>query len=442
VANIEIHKNFFGNGFSGSISAPVLSWSDRNMLEQAAGSARELAALRTTVENMGGAIAGSVLESLTFLESQLGLRLDAQCIRLDAQLDVLERIDQALRRPGQTRAAERIANTGELLRRGRYERALSDAQIAIEDDPNNPVGFLAAAWACMGLHRGGDAQRFFTEAAEASDGDERAEALRQAARLAFALEDAAAALRLLSAADDQISDFGRQALAYDAAVYQADSGDHDAASRSLATAVEADERFAFMALADPLLEAHAGLLALARTSIEKRVSALAAGRRAVIQQTDAAQAALESYGGPTTIDAADARDSLQHEVATLRAELQTSLARSDGHLDSTDDDLTELNRRASRILAAAREWPERAEASFRNETAQETQAQRAAVLQAFASRFANERSAIPMLKGDGSWVITRQRAFGRNQAWRAHLAGEQTVVEEIPWEARDGWRRS
>jgi hypothetical protein len=61
--------------------------------------------------------------------------------------------------------------------------------LAIGDDPNNAAGFVAAGWAAIGLGRGNRARELFLEAAEASDGDERDTALRQAARITFALED-------------------------------------------------------------------------------------------------------------------------------------------------------------------------------------------------------------------------------------------------------------
>lgn len=70
---------------------------------------------------------------------------------LDRQVDLLADIAQSLRTPARVRAAERLSSVGELLRRKRYDRALAAAVRAVEDDPNNPAGFIAAGWAHIGL---------------------------------------------------------------------------------------------------------------------------------------------------------------------------------------------------------------------------------------------------------------------------------------------------
>lgn len=220
VANIELREHLIGGGFSGTIS-PALTWFDQQALQRSAeGSTASAIELRFLNAGMG-----RLVDTVVALESSLGFRLDAQTRILDSQLDVLERIEHALRRPGQVSAAERISNTGELLRRGRYARALGDAELAISDDPNNPAGFVAAGWAAIGLGRGDHARELFLEAAEASDGDERDTALRQAARITLAPEDATAALRILEGCDDSASALQRWATEYDRAVHYAASDD-------------------------------------------------------------------------------------------------------------------------------------------------------------------------------------------------------------------------
>jgi hypothetical protein len=145
MANIELRKRFFGEGVVGSIdlpSAPTLSWSEHHALLE---SSADLRRVRSTLEDLGMDVR-SVVRAIDGLEGELGFRLDQQSLLLDRQVDLLVDIAQSLRTPARVRAAERLSSVGELLRRKRYERAAGAAEEAIEDDPNNPAGFIAAGW--------------------------------------------------------------------------------------------------------------------------------------------------------------------------------------------------------------------------------------------------------------------------------------------------------
>ncbi len=95
-------------------------------------SAQMLAQLRYEVQDVTMAV-----EDLT---REIGLQLQDQTQLMTRQVELLQQIAETLRTPARTRAAERISNAGELLSRERYERALTVASQAIDDDPNNPAG--------------------------------------------------------------------------------------------------------------------------------------------------------------------------------------------------------------------------------------------------------------------------------------------------------------
>jgi len=275
MANIELRKRFFGEGVVGSIdlpSAPTLSWSEHHALLE---SSADLRRVRSTLEDLGMDVR-SVERAIDGLEGELGLRLDQQSLLLDRQVDLLADIAQSLRTPARVRAAERLSSVGELLRRKRYERAVAAAEEAIEDDPNNPAGFIAAGWAQIGLEHLDAARGFFTEAAQASDGDARSAALRQAARLTLALEGPKASLTRL---DGDISSAHsvteRAAVAYDRAVYLAEFGDTTAAQASLLDAGRDEPSFLFAALADPLLASHTVIIEAACEELAVRQRAVA-----------------------------------------------------------------------------------------------------------------------------------------------------------------------
>jgi tetratricopeptide (TPR) repeat protein len=454
VANIELHERLLGGGFHGTIDMPAmppaLSWADSQALQTSAAGAMAAAVELRFLNIKLATLSASIAE----LEQELCLRLDAQTDVLASQLDVLARIESALRRPGQVRAAERIANTAELLRRGRYERALSDAELAIEDDPVNPAGFVAAGWAAIGLGHGDQARKFLLEAGEASDGDQRATALRQAARITFAIEDGVAALAVLSGCDDRTTAFQRSAIEYDRAVYLAASNDRAGAIEALRRVLTADERFAPMVFADSVLSQDSDLREIAATVIRRLTQALATARGTLQRDLEATQTALKSCKGPATTRWLESRDRMLREVTDLRrASRETS---EHEMLRDRVSALERLGRRASTLRETAAAWPaaalrayeyERASVARRQEserTAADTAVAAAAArlgvqLEDEARRFAGQRTAVPKKKPDGSWVITREKRFGNNEAWRARLTNGRSSIEPIPWNRRHDW---
>jgi tetratricopeptide (TPR) repeat protein len=298
VANIELHKSFLGDRLVGSIDSPGLSWSDHQALADAARASRSMAmeasAIRQRLESVNLSVA-AVGRAVTALEYELGFRLEAVADALARQLTVLQGIEQALRTPSKTRAAERLVDVGELLRRQRWQRALAVAESAIEDDPNNPAGFLAAGWARMGLGELQLAREAFVEAADASDGPARSAAGRQASRLALALQDSQAAVSGLDRygmtsapawpgqigwrgahTEAIVRDWWEQqlelaAVHYDRAVYLA-STDMRESALELEDAGAIDPRSYALALADKLLAEHSQLVDLAAEKLESALT--------------------------------------------------------------------------------------------------------------------------------------------------------------------------
>lgn len=345
MANIELHRSLFGDGYTGSIeSAPALSWLDSHRLERAAKGAMASA---IELRLMNGA--------LWDLEEHLGLRLEQQTRVLEAQRGLLAAIDAALRTPAKTRAAERIADTAELLRRGRYERALALAEEAIVDDPNNPAAFRAAGWALLGLGRTADAQRHFVECAAADDGDDRVQALRQAARLAYLQESPSEALALIERAGDSAAELTLRGVQYDRTLYLAESGEIDAARAALRRAFDGDLRFAFMALADPVLERHDGVIDEARAVIEETMRRLRAERAAAETAVDGAIALLDTDDDPMRPGAV----ALQARLAELRIGRPEDFGALSAALDdvrrSADELTAKLRARSEREAQRARD---------------------------------------------------------------------------------------
>ncbi|HET6508445.1 MAG TPA: hypothetical protein VFG42_16745 [Baekduia sp.] len=335
-------ESLLSQSLFGGMPAPTLrlSWSDQRSLEQAAAgamaSAVELRHLRDAVKDveLGQERVGTWIASAVWsLERDLGLRLDQQTAVLVAQRELLRSIDEALRTPAKTRAAERIADTGELLRRGRYDRALAIAQEAIDDDPNNPAGFRAAGWALCGLRRLGEARAAFAECAAASDDDERAEALRQSARLAYLVESPAAALAALAAVDDQMSPEQERAVLYDRAVYHAEDGDEETAGRELALAYQGDSRFALQALNDEVLRRHPALLAGVSDHVRHLIEQLQVATREV----DRDLAAVDRAIADLIEEVEDPAAMLRTVRARLRADV-SDLRRRRAALDEHADD--------------------------------------------------------------------------------------------------------
>lgn len=260
----ELVQRVFGDSAShlDLRSGSSLSWSEHNaLIASAAGSmatARTLAQLRYDVQDVTMAV-----ENLT---REIGLQLQDQTRLLICQVELLAEIAETLRTPARTRAAERISNAGELLSRERYERALTLATQAIDDDPNNPAGFLAAAWSSLGLDNVEQARDFFREASQASDGDQRQSALRQAVRLTFLLEGPQDALKELGDTPSQLSPTEKAATEFDRAVYFSNAGESATAAKCIRKVSELDGRFCLMALTDPILSRDA---TVAKTTAEQ-----------------------------------------------------------------------------------------------------------------------------------------------------------------------------
>jgi tetratricopeptide (TPR) repeat protein len=297
VADIELRERFLGGGLVGHVeSSPGLSWSDHNALKSVATAssevARETSAIRRRLDLMGLDIT-TIGRAVMAVEAELGFGLQAVTGALSEQLTVLERIVDTLQTPAKTRAAERLVDVAELLRRERWQRALAISQTAIEDDPNNPAGFLAAAWAHMGLTDLERAREAFIEAAEAGDDVQRSAAGRQAARLTLALaEDPDPALKQLDrygltsapawpaeaqwdgpATRAQVAHWwGHQrelaATQYDRSVYLA-SSDPDESAVEISAAGTIDPRFFALAVTDTLLADHKNLTDLAARELER-----------------------------------------------------------------------------------------------------------------------------------------------------------------------------
>jgi tetratricopeptide (TPR) repeat protein len=255
---LELIQPIFGDsaGHLDLRSGSSLSWSEHNALvASAAGSmatAQETARVRHTLEQLRYDVQ-DVTQAVETLQSEIGLQLQDQTRLMIRQVELLAQIAETLRTPARTRAAERISDAGELLRRERYERALTLAIQAIDDDPNNPAGFLAAAWASLGIDNVEQARDFFREATQASDGDQRQSALRKAVRLTFLLEGPQNALKELGNSREQLSPAEEGATDFDRAVYFSKAGESAAAAECIRKASHHDSRFCLMALTDPIL---------------------------------------------------------------------------------------------------------------------------------------------------------------------------------------------
>jgi tetratricopeptide (TPR) repeat protein len=416
MANIELRKRFLGVGVVGSIdlpSVPTLSWSEHHALLD---SSADLRRVRSTLEDLGMDVRW-VARAIDELQGELGLRLDQQSLLLDRQVDLLADIAQSLRTPARVRAAERLSSVGELLRRKRYERAGDAAREAIEDDPNNPAGFIAAGWAQIGLEDLAAARALFTEAAQASDGDACSAAIRQAARLTLALEGPEAALTRL---DGEISSAHsvteHAAVAYDRAVYLAELGNTTAAHASLLDAGRDEPSFLFAALADPLLASHTVVIEAASEELTVRQRAVAphiARYDELVRQLAELVARLED------------------EDKTLRgagrAERQQVLSEVENVVKRRSSERPELVAQAERALqvqqlsAGINALQETLEHANAREGELFESALRVAKLERAALDFAQREDAWPTKLKDGTWEITKKRRFAQRVSWRAAL---------------------
>jgi tetratricopeptide (TPR) repeat protein len=359
----------------------------------------------------------SVARAIDGLEGELGLKLDQQSLLLDRQVDLLADIAQSLRTPARVRAAERLSSVGELLRRKRYERAAAAAEEAIEDDPNNPAGFIAAGWAQIGLEHLDAARVLFTEAAQASDGDARSAAGRQAARLTLALEEPQAALTRLDVETDSAQSITeRSAVAYDRAVYLAELGDTTGAQASLLDAGRDEPCFLFAALADPLLTSHLVVIEAASEELKVRQRAVAPH----IAKYD------EFIRGLAEL-VARLEDEDKMLRGTGREERQQVLRELAAVVKRCSNERPELVTHAERVLqvqqltSGINELQETLAHANAREGELFESALRVAKLERTVLDFAAEEDAWPTKLKDGTWEITKKRRFAQRVKWRASL---------------------
>ncbi|MGW5277771.1 hypothetical protein ACWEQP_35760 [Streptomyces sp. NPDC004044] len=256
----------------GAVPGSSLNWSQHAALQSSA--ARSVTAVPSAVPVINtarieaelksvGAITSQVVESVNSLESELGLQLEAQTESLGQQTELLAEVAHTLHNPAHTRAAEQLRDATELLRHSRYERALSVAHQAIENDPNNDTAFMAAGWACRGLERPEEARDFFREAAEATEftrpqdlatAERHVHSVLLAARLTFALEGPQAAMsELASLEPDRYPAEASAAIRFDRTIYLAASHEDTSAIDNFRKAADEDPRFCLMALTDPVI---------------------------------------------------------------------------------------------------------------------------------------------------------------------------------------------
>jgi tetratricopeptide (TPR) repeat protein len=284
----------------GTVPGSSLNWSQHALLSKrgrttvvAAGPTIDTNRICRAIEDVRYGVS-EVVDAIDRLVSDLDLRLDEQTKLLTEQVGLLEEIAQTLHSPAHTRAAERIRDATELLRRHRNERALAIAEQAIDDDPNNDVAFTLAAWASLGIQDLKRARGYFREAAQATASTEGAEerhmtAVHLAARLTFVLDGPEAALRELAAADPFIDprlaeaqpQAGREelclsclslskagAIKFDRAVYYTANDQLDAALEVFHDIIERHEaRFFLMALTDPVLANNDAVMSAAQEAL-------------------------------------------------------------------------------------------------------------------------------------------------------------------------------
>jgi hypothetical protein len=400
--------------------APALSWSHRQ-----AGSLDGIAVGASTIA-----------ASIRSLESELGLHLEAQTELLEKQLALLGQIHQTLLTPAKTRAAERLADVAELLRRNRWERALALSEEAMADDPNNPAAFSSAGWASLGLKRLNDAQKHFLESAQASDGDTRSCATRQAARLAFAISGPDEALRVLAfAIDDQTGEKERYAVAYDTAIYSASANELEKAEASLLDAIQGDDRYCLMALNDELLAGHAPLITCAADAL----SALIGNMKKERQNTE--QTLRRCFDLLREAEAA-AHDLGRNQE---RLELVESLSKQERRLDeirASDypsfrrvlEALEDAHTNAEEIAARVQQWEQvlRTDEAARNERerlARELTRKRTALLDEAIAKLQAEKGANVVHRSETVATLSCRRWGGlRKHTWAVRVNDDLRVI--------------
>ena len=364
MGRIELYERVWGGGLVGHVdSAPSLSWIDSQALQATAHSAAATASLAATavssLTRLGYEVE-VVARAVYSLEARIGLTLERQTAVMAEQSAALDRIDVSLRNPAKVRAAERVSDAGKLLARGRFDRSLSLALEATEDDPAGPAGYLAAAWALFGLKRLEEARGMFAEAALFADGDASSEASRQQARIAFALDDrpgALASLEPLRSLD--LSPEERAAVGYDLGVYGLVLNEPQALA-DIRAAFEEDSDYCLTALADPALNGNMAVCSLAEARIAELDAELDERRHGLLAELASVHGAVAEATGDAT-----GRSTLTDLSATLEA-LGMALSDASG---SPKEQLA--------ILETAPEQLEAARAALASEAASRDAARRA-----------------------------------------------------------------
>lgn len=459
MAKIELRTSVLGGGLVGDVQmAPALSWSEHSALVSAERNTAELAmsarGIARQLESMGLDLQATAA-SISALELSLGLRLDSQTRLLDRQVALLGELSEVLRTPAKTRAAERLTDVGELLRRERWKRALSVAEDVTEDDPNNPEGFLACAWANLGLQQLDAARDCYVEAAEAADGLRASELGRQAARVAFASNDAAAAQEVLDRfaiteaarwpiVSWQEAELVRKsirertelgAVNYDRAVYAAARGEREVAAEALEDAGELSPEFLAAALQDAVLledaeltERVSRLLATAMTEQQARIAAQRERAGSLLAEVQSiGLASSESDGGVA---------GLRRLVDELDGYLQAPAPMIAGRLALHDMLLDHTERL---VIPARREMQEeQAKAEAERLRRERAEALREEVEQA-AREFAASRHGSSVARTDRSlnvdgvdipiWVVAEPGGFLRSEKkWHISAADGKPLV--------------
>jgi tetratricopeptide (TPR) repeat protein len=438
MANLAIQKRFLGEGYVGTVDLkPALSWADQRALQGAAAgamqSAVELRAIRGSLDDLAFG-SERIAASIRDLEGELGFRLEEQSRLLEQEVSLLAQISETLRTPAKTRAAERLSDTGELLRRGRWDRALTLAEEAIADDPNNPAAFTAAGWALMGLERLPEAQRSFLESAEAADGDTRSRATRQAARLAFANSSSDEALRVLALADDRVSDFERRGLSYDKAIYMAASGQPDEAVGHLVLAITDDEAFCFYALSDPLVKEHVSLLMAAKEEISTLIGGLAE-ERAVIGDaiSHIASCLMEAVTLASNLRKEAELETFQQKLATTEDAVRDITISSSQTLTDKLAALRQTSRSAAELNGSVDQWID----ALRHENA--TAVKLSALLDEAIERLRREQKATVVTRSATRATLRRRRLGGlMDDMWEVWIRPNLEVPDGFEVVAQKG----
>jgi tetratricopeptide (TPR) repeat protein len=261
---LEMRERFFGGGFVGTISDSEAQSALRSVFESTFNRASaHLTDIHGDLQSLGW--------NIDFLSTEVaGLRseLQTQTAYLATQLQTLASIDEALRTPAKTRAAERMNDAAGLLTNGRYELALKCAEEAIDGDPNHPGGFAAAGHALCGLGRFEEAIWKFQEADTASDPEGRRDGVyaRMCARCLFVVDDVPAARVVLEQQLQRVADWPnrygpeRGITAYELAMACALLGDDTAANQHLDVAIHTEDRYARLAMVEPAFQSRRAVL--------------------------------------------------------------------------------------------------------------------------------------------------------------------------------------